>query len=140
MAEPFQLTNDTELLQAARDALSYDATPDELPQAQLKSLLDDAKRDMYIETDSTEWYNDVAYGQALKAWTQIISKAAVENINIDSYSIADEEISLQNSNPDSSQQIRLWMKQVTTSLDKSKLTFPTRTNVSLSNTADYIGN
>jgi len=140
MAEPFQLTTDDDLLTAVRDAVSYDDTPDELPQTQLEGLLNDAKRDMYIKTGSKGWYDDVAYGQALKGWTQILSKAAVENINIASYSIADEEISLRNADPDSSQQIQLWMEQVNMALDKSELPFERYENLSLKNTTDYIGN
>jgi len=140
MTEPFQLTTDDELKTAVRDATSYDDTSDELPAGQLDGVLNDAKRDMYIKTGSNEWYTDIAYGQALKSWTQILSKSAVENINIDSYSIADEEISLSNADPDDSQQIKWWFKQVSDSLDKSEVDFETYTDLGLQNTANYVGN
>jgi len=139
MAQPFQLTSDQELRSAVRDATSYDDTTDELPETQLNGVLEDAKRDLYILTGSSEWYSDTAYGQALKAWTQVLAKSAVENIHIDSYSIADEEISLSNADPDDSQQIQLWTQQSSRALDKSDLPFPDYQNLSLTNTSSYIG-
>lgn len=140
MAQPFQLTSDEELKEAVRDATSYDDTADELPDTQLDGNLADAKRDLYILTGSSAWYDDTAYGQALKAWTQVVAKAAVENIHIDSYSIADEQISLSNADPDDSQQLQLWTRQASKALDKSKLPFPDYQNLSLKNTSSYIGN
>lgn len=140
MAQPFQLTTDQQLKEAVRDATSYADTQDELPDSQLDGNLADAKRDMFIETGSDKWYDDVAYGQALKAWTQVIAKAAVENINIDSYSIADEEISLSNATPEQSQQLMLWTKQSSKALDKSDVDFPNYSQLTLKNTSGYVGN
>lgn len=139
MAEPFSLTNDSDVTDAVRNNTSYSDTGDELPQSQLDALLNDAKRDMAILTDSTKWYDDLAYGQALKAWTNILAKAAVENIAIDSYSIADEQISLTNADPEDSQQIQMWLTQVNRSLDKSDLSFEDYSNRGMSNTSSYIG-
>jgi len=135
----FALENDPELKDAVRDTTSYSETNDELPPAQLDGLLDDAKREMYGRTGSQEWYTDVNYGQALKSWTCIISKAAIENINIDSYNIADETISLSNADPDDSQQIRVWMNQVSRSLRQSDVQFENSQDLSFSNTSAYIG-
>lgn len=140
MSQSFQLTTNQQLKEAVRDATSYSDTQDELPDSQLNGILDDAKRDMFIETGSDHWYSDIAYGQALKAWTQVIAKAAVENINIDSYSIADEEISLSNATPEQSQQLQLWTKQSAKALDKSELNFPNYEQLTLRNTSGYIGN
>lgn len=136
----FAITSDSELQAAVRDATSYDDNEDELPSSQLEGLVDDAKREMYGRTGSQQWYSDVNYGQALKAWTQIIVKAAVENINIESYSIADESISLSNADPDDSQQIRLWMNQVSRALDQAEdAGFKRSQDLSFSNTSAYIG-
>lgn len=135
----FALTSDTELKKAVRDTASYDDTTDELPSTQLDGLLEDAKREMYGRTKSDEWYSDVNYGQALKAWTCIIAKAAVENINIESYNIADESISLTNASPSESQQIQLWMGQVNRSLNQSEVGFPNEQDLSFTNTSGYIG-
>lgn len=135
----FALTDDSELTEAVRDATSYDDNNDELPSTQLAGLLEDAKREMYGRTKSDKWYSDVNYGQALKAWTCIIAKAAVENINIDSYSIADESISLTNAAPDESQQIQMWMNQVHRGLNQSEVGFPNEQDLSFTNTSGYIG-
>jgi hypothetical protein len=136
----FALETDDELKAAVRDATSYDDTQDELPSTQLDGLLDDAKREMYGRTGSQQWYTDVNYGQALKAWTCIVVKAAVENINIESYSIADESISLSNADPDDSQQIQLWMNQVSRALDQAEdAGFERSQDLSFSNTSAYIG-
>jgi len=136
----FALTTDSELKTAVRDATSYDDVEDELPSTQLDGLVEDAKREMYGRTGSQQWYADVNYGQALKAWTCITVKAAVENINIESYSIADESISLSNADPEDSQQIQLWMNQVSRALDDAEVDFDRgSSNVSFSNTSAYIG-
>lgn len=135
----FAIENDSELKSAVRDATSYDNTEDELPSTQLDGLVDDAKREMYGRTGSEDWYGDVNYGQALKAWACIVVKSAVENINIESYSIADESITLSNANPDDSQQIQLWMNQVSRALNQAEVGFEHKQDLGLSNTSAYIG-
>lgn len=140
MALPdFAIENESELKSAVRDATSYGNTDDELPAGQLDGLVDDAKREMYGRTGSQEWFADVNYGQALKAWTCIIVKAAVENIHIQSYSIADEQISLSNADPEDSQQIQLWMNQVSRALNQSDVSFDRNQDLGFSNTSAYIG-
>lgn len=135
----FAITSDGELQTAVRDATSYSDTSDELPSTQLDGLIDDAKRELYGRTGSDKWYTDVNYGQALKAWTCIIVKAAVENINIESYNIADESISLSNADPDDSQQIQLWMNQASRGLRQADTEFENSQDLSFSNTSSYIG-
>jgi len=140
MALPnFALTSDEELKTAVRDITSYDDSADGVPESQLDGLLDDAKRNLYGRTGSDKWYDDVNYGQALKAWTAIVVKAAVENINITSYNIADESISLSNADPDSSQQIQLWMNETHRALNQSEVSFSRAQDISFSNTSAYIG-
>ncbi|AGF91194.1 hypothetical protein HAPG_00008 [Halorubrum phage GNf2] len=140
MALPdFAITNDEELKTAVRDATSYDDAEDGIPEAQLDGLVERAKRHLYGKTGSDEWYNDVNYGQSLESWTAIIVKAAVENINIDQYDIANESISLTNADPDDSQQIRLWMGEYSRSLKQSDVSFSRTQDLSFSNTSSYIG-
>jgi hypothetical protein len=140
MALPdFAITTNEELKEAVRDTTSYDAVGDEMPADQLGGLVEDAKREMYGRTGSQGWYDDVNYGQALKAWTCIVVKAAVENINIQSYDIADESITLSNADPDDSQQIQLWMNQVSRALNQSDAGFTREQDISFSNTSAYIG-
>lgn len=135
----FATTSDEELRAAVRDATGYDDTTDGLPQSQLEGNVNDAKREMYSRTGSEEWYSDVAYGQALEKWTCIVAKAAVENINIESYNIADESITLENADPDESSQIQLWMGQVGRALDNSDVDFEKKQSLGLKNTSAYIG-
>jgi hypothetical protein len=136
---PFAITSDTELEEAVRDKTSYSDTGDEWPAAQAGGNLEDAKRVLYMKTDSTEWYSDVAYGQALVAMTAMKAKEAVENINIDSYGIGDESLSFSNADPESSQQIQSWSSEVNEGLAESKVNFTKKQDLQLRNTSSYIG-
>jgi hypothetical protein len=139
MAKPFALTNDTELKQAVRDATSYQDAADELPATQLDGLVAKAKRRLYGRTGSDMWYDDINYGRALEAWACIEVKAAVENIHIESYSIADETISLRNATRDQSQQLQLWLSDAKDGIAKSDVAFEDDPDISFSNTSAYIG-
>lgn len=136
---PYAITSDTELKDAVRDMTSYDDTGDELPESQLDGLVNKAKRDMHVKTGEDGWYNDLGYGNALTAHLAIVSKAAVENINISSYSIGDESMSLMNADPEDSQQIQQWAADVKSGLDNSDLNLSDGSQLKLSNTASYIG-
>lgn len=144
MALPsYAITSDSELVSAVRDLTSYDDTTDELPgdasTGQMSGLIDQAKRDMHTKTGSSDWYSDLGYGNALVAHLAIISKAAVENINLVSYTIGNERVELANADPEDSQQIQTWAAQVKDGLDNSDLELETSANVQMSNTASYIG-
>jgi hypothetical protein len=139
----YAITSDAELVEAVRDLTSYDDTTDELPgddtTGQLSGLIDQAKRDLHIRTGSSEWYTDLGYGNALVAHLAIISKAAVENINLVSYTIGNERVELANADPEDSQQIQTWAAQVKDGLDNSEIEFENSQSLSLNNTASYIG-
>lgn len=139
MAKPFALTDDTELKQAVRDATSYQDTADELPATQLDGLVAKAKRRLYGRTGNDMWYDDINYGRALEAWTCIEVKAAVENIHIESYSIADETISLRNATREQSQQLQLWLSDAKDGIAKSDVAFEDDPDISFANTSAYIG-
>jgi hypothetical protein len=144
MALPsYAITSDTELITAVRDLTSYDDTQDELPgdanTGQMSGLVDQAKRDMAIKTGSDEWYDDLGYGNALVAHLAIIAKAAVENINLVSYSIGNERVELSNADPEDSQQIQTWAQQVANGLDNAEVAFENDQDLSLRNTASYVG-
>lgn len=138
----FAVTSDDELETAVRDKTSYDPTPDELPgddtSGQFNGVMDDAKRVLYMKTDSSEWYDDLAYGQALVAMTAMKAKEAVENVHISSYGIGDESLSFRNADPEDSQQIQSWSDEVNQGLAESEVEFETD-NVRFKNTASYIG-
>jgi hypothetical protein len=148
MALPsFAVTDDEELLSAVRAKTSYSNSTDEWPGTfsggsvsdQAGENIDDAKRVLYMRTGSDQWYSDVGYGQALVAMTAMKAKEAVENINIESYGIADETVSFTNADPDDSQQIRSWSKEVNEGLRKSDVEFDDQQDFSLRNTSAYIG-
>lgn len=136
---PFAITDDSELEEAVRDKTSYSDSGDEWPTTQAAGNIEDAKRILYIKTDSDNWYTDVAYGQSLVAMTAMKAKEAVENINIDSYGIGDESLSFSNADPDDSQQIRSWSSEINEGLNESKLNFDKRQDLQLRNTSSYIG-
>lgn len=141
MALPnFAVTSDAELVTAARDKTSYDQ--DELPgddnSGQVLGLVQDAKRELYSRTGSDGWYSDLSYGQALVAMLSLKFKEAVENINIESYGIGDEDVRFSDSSPEDSQQIRAWSQSVNQSLQRSNVNFQS-SSVQFKNTASYIG-
>jgi len=134
----FQISDDSDLESAVRSATGYHDTVDELTPSDLTAHIDDAKRDVYIETDSTDWYDDLALGQALKAYTCILAKVAVENYSVSSYSFGDVTIAARDAPPEDSAQLQQWAKQAADALEESdsnKDVQPT----SMRNTSAYIG-
>lgn len=144
MALPsFAIESDSDLESAVRDKTSYSDTTDELPgdstTGQMQGVIEDAKRILYMRTGSEQWYSDVGYGQALVAMTAMKAKEAVENINIQSYGIADETLSFTNADPESSQQIQSWSSEVNEGLKQSEVAFEKDQDIQFSNTSSYIG-
>jgi hypothetical protein len=140
MALPtFAVTDDSELQTDVRDLTSYNDSPDELPATQFDGIIRSAKRTLYVKTGSDKWYDDTAYGNALVMMAALKAKEAVENVNIDSYGIADESLSFHNADPDDSQQIRSWSGELNESLEKSDVQFDNEQDLAFSNTSSYIG-
>lgn len=135
----FAVTNDNELLFAVRDKTSYADNGDEWPNEQARGNLEDAKRILYMKTGSTDWYNDLSYGQALVAMTAMKAKEAVENVNIESYGIGDESLTFHNADPDDSQQIQSWGGEVNQGLSKAEVQFDHDQDLQFSNTTSYVG-
>jgi len=139
MALPnYAVTDDTDAQEAVRAITTYQDQPDEVPQSELQSLLQRAKADLQVKTGSYKWYRDFAYGNALVYHTAILTKAAVENIEIAQYEIGDEVIETRNAETDS-QQLSLWAERVKEGLDNSDLNFDRDPNLNLRNTSSYIG-
>lgn len=138
----FAITDDSDLENAVRDKTSYEDSTDGLPgshdSGQMSGVMDDAKRILYTKTGSTDWYEDVAFGQALVAMTAMKAKEAVENINIESYGIGDETLSFHNANPEDSAQITSWSSEVNEGLKEADVDFDS-SDVHFKNTASYIG-
>lgn len=143
MTPSFAITSDEDLESAVRDKTSYNDSTDELPgsntSGQMSGIIEDAKRVLYMKTKSDEWYDDIAYGQALVALTAMKAKEAVENINIQSYGIGDEQLVFTSTDPDTSQQIRSWSGEVSSGIDNAEVDLGGAEKPSFSNTASYIG-
>lgn len=135
----FAVTNKSELLHAVRDKTSYSNTTDEWPKEQAEGNLKDAQRILYMRTGSKEWFDEVAYGQALVALTAMKAKEAVENVNIDSYGIGNETLSFANADPDDSQQIRSWSSEINEGLNVSDISFEKEQDLQFNNVSSYIG-
>lgn len=140
MAKSFAVTSDAEVITAARDKTSYgsDDLPGDENSGQALGLLQDAKRVLYMKTGSDGWYSDLAYGQALVSLLAMKFKESVENVNIDSYGIGDEDVSFTNADPEESQQIRSWSSEVNEALRESDINFES-SDVQFKNTASYVG-
>lgn len=139
----YAVTTDQELENAVRDKTSYDDAADELPgshdSGQMEGIINDAKRYLHARTGSDGWYSDLAYGQALTALTAMKAKGAVENINISSYGIGDEQLSFSNADPEDSQQLQEWASELDEMLKQSDVSFPNEQDHGLRNTGAFIG-
>jgi len=139
----FAVTSDQELESAVRDKTSYNSTADGLPgnyqSGQFAGVLNDAKRVLYMRGKSEGWYDDLFYGQALVALTSLKAKEAVENVNIQSYGIGDENLSFTNADPETSQKIQSWAYELRTGLQKSELEDVSDDDLPFNNTSSYIG-
>lgn len=130
-------TSDSELKTIVRAETSYEDTTDELPSSQLDTIVERAKAKIELRTSSTNWYNDDGLGFALAAYTCLRAKAAVENVPLSDYSLGDEQLSFDPDNPDSSQQLNQWAKDVRDGLNASSASLSN--NPQPTNTSEYIG-
>jgi hypothetical protein len=129
--------NDNELRQAVRAETSYDDTPDELPQSQLSDIVERAKAKVELETGSESWFTDDGLGFALVAYTAMRAKASIENVPLSGYSLGDERVSFDQSDPEDSQQLQQWAEDVSTGLDASSA--DSAVGPVPTNTSGYIG-
>lgn len=128
---------DSELREIVRAETSYDNTPDELPLSQLETIVERAKARLALETGSEAWYADEGLGFALAAYASMRAKAAVENVPLSDYSIGDEDLSFVDTEPETSQQLNQWAKDVRVGLDASDR--DTASGPQPANTSGYIG-
>lgn len=137
----YDITSDSELETAARDQTSYDTSelPGDHQSGQMQGLIESAKRVLHLKTGSDQWYSDRGYGHALTVLTQMKMKEAVENVNISSYGIGDEQVSFSETDPDTSQQIRSWSEELNMALSESGLSFSKQQDFGLRNTGSFIG-
>lgn len=136
-------SNDTELKQAVRGETDYADSPDELPDTStgsgtsMSKVIERAKARVQLETGSSAWYSDNGIGHALVAYASMRAKAAVENAAIVGYSLGDQEVTLRNADPETSQQIQQWAEDVKVGLDASSSDTSQRPR--MRNSTAYIG-
>jgi len=76
-SEPFDITSDSEVLNACRVETQYDES--KLSASELHELLRSAKRDVALMADVTQFYSDRGTAVALLGVLCIKAKSAVEN-------------------------------------------------------------
>lgn len=117
--QDFSVTSDSEVTSRVRTITGYDDQPDELPQADLSSLLDAAKSKVYSDSETTAWYSDHNMGEVLVYTLAIISKLRVENYSVKKWSLGNESITTLNANPDEEGQLNFWLDIINNNLDES---------------------
>ena len=132
--------NESELKSVVRSATGYEDIDDELEATDLDSIVGQSEGRLMLEADVSEstMYNDDGLSFALAAYTKIRAKAAAENVGLSSYSLGAEEVSFDTSDPETSQQLRLWHEDARVGLDRSDEDGPTD-EVTIANSSQYIG-
>lgn len=138
MADDYNvLDSDAKLKSAVRAETQYGDNSNELPDSELETIMENAKRRVYLETGSKAWYTDEGMGLVLLAYTCMRAKSAVENIPIAGYTIGDEQIQTRQANPDDSAQFQQWAEDIRVGLDASDVDSSSRQQIG--NTSSYIG-
>lgn len=137
MVNPWEPQSDSDVRADVRVETQYEDNPDELPKAELDRLLGRAKHRLHLRTGSTSWYSDSGMGMALIAYTAMRAKAAMENATIVDYSLGDQDVTLRNADPETSQQIQQWAEDVRIGLDASETDESPR--MTMRNSTRYIG-
>lgn len=128
---------DGELKEIVYDGTSYEDSPDELPESQLDTIVEQAKAKVELTTGSSNWYSDDGLGFALAAYTKMRAKSAVENIGLSNYSLGAEDVSFHHADPDESLQLEQWAEDVNDGLDASNVT--ESGNLQPKDAAGYVG-
>lgn len=134
----YEITSDRELMSRVRGLTGYEDMPDELPIQELESIVETAKLNVDLEYGSTDWYSDKGLGLVLLGTTCIYAKAQVENYSVQSYSIGDESVEVQDAGPEDSAQFQTWANLVSEGAKNSD-SVDTSFSASMTNTSDYIG-
>lgn len=132
------IDDESELLDRVRAATGYEDSPEELPATQLSSIFDTAKLHVSLKTGADDFFNDDGLALVLFAYTCMRAKAAVENIPLSSYTLGDEQLSFESSDPDGSQQLQQWAEDVAVGM--AALDSGTKDARVPTNTSQYVGN
>lgn len=127
-------TDDADAIDLIRTITDYDATV--VAKTELEQHLRLAKLRLGNRVDSTEWYDDSGLGQALVYTAAIFLKGAVENYSVDSYSLGDIDIEVEDGTEEDKAQLQQWMRAADRGIQNSSVTGPQNR---FSNTTSYIG-
>lgn len=120
-----------------RAETGYEDNADELPQSDLDTIIDQAMARVELKTGSNRWFSDDGLGFALTAYAKMRAKAAMENVPLSSYTLGAEQVSFNEADPETSQQLQQWAEDVRVGLDASDV--DDDTGKMPSNTSGYIG-
>lgn len=127
----------SEISTIVRAETGYEDNDDELPQSDLDTIIDQAMGRVELKTGSSQWFSDDGLGFALAAYAKMRAKAAMENVPLSSYTLGAEQVSFNEADPETSQQLQQWAEDVRVGLDASSV--DDDTGKMPSNTAGYIG-
>ena len=131
-----EINNKSELKRRVRSATQYDDV-DSLPEEELESIIQTTMLRVKLETGSDKWFDDEGLGLVLFAYTCMRAKAAVENIPLASYTLGAEQVSVKETDEETSLQLNQWADDVRVGLKASDVV--ERTRPKMSSTGDFIG-
>lgn len=136
--QDFHPQTDTEMKTRVRGITDYDNTPDQLADADLSELLDEAKSNLYDTTGSTAWYSDGGLNKALRYGTALLAKNRVENEMVLSWNFGDETVRTANDVPrEQSSQLQDWADKVAEGLSEADDTEHEEPGFSLSSGVEF---
>lgn len=101
MAEPWDITSDSELKTAVRSKTQYDEG--KLSQSDLETEIENAKRDLALQANVTQFYDDRGIAHALFGTTCAFAKGAVENSPVITKNLGAEDVTFRTSDGNSLQ-------------------------------------
>lgn len=129
--------DDSDLRTIVRAETGYEDNVDEFPQSDLDTIIEQSKGRVELKTGSDKWYSDNGLGFSLAGYAKMRAKAAMENVPLSSYTLGAEQVSFNEADPETSQQLQEWAEDVRVGLDASSV--DDDTGKMPSNTAGYIG-
>lgn len=109
----------SDLRARVRATTLYEDSPDELPQSDLDSLIENAQLRLSNRTGSTNWYSDNGLSQALLYASAIEAKASLSNFTVTRWDIGAGEIDVSGASDTDQAQFQLWADWVAQGLSSS---------------------
>jgi len=97
----YDITSDSEAKNAVRRLTQY--SDSDISTNDLDGVLSDAKREIALRAEATNWYSDRGLGHALVGMTAALAKGAVENSPVRIDNIGPNDVTFRTSDGDSLQ-------------------------------------